>query len=378
MENPKFLMYVDGKGSANNNKYYNMFPQGSTFKAEYGRVGSSPQVANYPISLFNKKYKEKINKGYTDITDLKQQKVVIDQMSGNKSFDEFYDVFRKYTGDSVRKTYLIDSCSQLQIDEAQKILNTIQSESNLDNVNDLLLELYKVIPRVIYKVQNELLTDLSVKDKKIQKEQDALDSMTSSNIVYSSNPFKDLNISFEEIQVTKEIENLIYSTMKRYSCKIYKVFEIKNNTLELEYENWYNKQKNKHTELLIHGTRNPNVFSILKSGLLIRPTNAAMISGAAYGEGTYFSAHADKSLGYTGYDNDKIFFLHDVHMGNYFTYDGWYRDGKSISRNQMNYNSLQKLGYDSLYVKAGDGLLNSEYIVYNTCQYKYKYLIWLK
>jgi hypothetical protein len=44
----------------------------------------------------------------------------------------------------------------------------------------------------------------------------------------------------------------------------------------------------------------------------------------------------------------------------------------------MNYRDLKKRGCDSLYVEAGDGLLNSEYIVYNTEQYFYNYLIWMK
>ncbi len=128
----------------------------------------------------------------------------------------------------------------------------------------------------------------------------------------------------------------------------------------------------------LYGTRNPNVFNILKSGLLIRPSNAATISGAAYGEGIYHSAHTAKSLNYTGYDNDKIFFIQNVHMGKEYTYNGWYRDGKDISRSQMNYKDLKKLGYDSLYVRPGDGLQNSEYIVYNKEQTITEYLLWLK
>ena len=124
--------------------------------------------------------------------------------------------------------------------------------------------------------------------------------------------------------------------------------------------------------------RNANVFSILKSDLLVRPSNAATISGAAYGEGIYHSFHTDKSLNYTGYDNDKIFFIQNVHMGKPYTYNGWYRDSKDISRENMNYKYLSSKGYDSLYVKPGDGLLNSEYIVYNQEQTVTNYLIWLK
>jgi len=65
-------------------------------------------------------------------------------------------------------------------------------------------------------------------------------------------------------------------------------------------------------------------------------------------------------------------------MGNPFTYEGWYRDGKSISRSQMNYNYLKSIGNDSLYVKPGDGLRNSEYIVFNADQTDTNYLVWMK
>ena len=57
-----------------------------------------------------------------------------------------------------------------------------------------------------------------------------------------------------------------------------------------------------------------------------------------------------------------------------FIYDGWYK-GNSFT---LCYGELQKRGFDSTYVKAGNGLLNSEIIAYNEEQYRIKYIIWLK
>ena len=65
---PLYLVMVTA--SANNNKYYRMTPNGSTWIAEYGRVGSSPQRREYSMSQWNSKYNEKISKGYVDQTDL--------------------------------------------------------------------------------------------------------------------------------------------------------------------------------------------------------------------------------------------------------------------------------------------------------------------
>lgn len=373
-----FLVYVDASDTTQNNKYYNMEELGAQFKVEYGRIGSTKTELFYPISKWNSTYSSKVKKGYKDISDLKEAKTVVSSGSGNSAFDEFYDTFQKYTGASVRRNYVIESCTPQQILQAQTLLNQIVPLTDLEQINKLLLELYKVIPRRMSNVRDYLVTDTAQINPRVSTEQNAIDSMDSSNITQVSNPFLTLGIEFEEIKNHKEIENFIYSTMSGKNLKIHKIFRILKPELKTQHDAWVEKQEDKKIQLLIHGTRNPNIFSILKSGLLIRPTNAAVISGAAYGEGTYFSHHTAKSLGYTGSDQDKIFILHDVHVGKQYTYKGWYREGKDISRSEMNYRDLKKRGCDSLYVEAGDGLLNSEYIVYNTEQYFYNYLIWMK
>src|ERR1035441_10082906 len=55
----------------NNNKYYFLFEQGDgTFKVEYGRVDSTKQTTSYNMSQWDTKYREKLKKGYKDITEL--------------------------------------------------------------------------------------------------------------------------------------------------------------------------------------------------------------------------------------------------------------------------------------------------------------------
>ena len=49
----KYLLMVTEN---NNNKYYEMIPNGNSFTVKYGRVGASAQVASYPESQFDKKY----------------------------------------------------------------------------------------------------------------------------------------------------------------------------------------------------------------------------------------------------------------------------------------------------------------------------------
>lgn len=379
-----FLMFVDIKKGVQSNKLYNMYPSkdGTSFTIEYGRVGNKNLATHTydDMSKWSSLYNSKIRKGYKDITDLKMDTVITEDSSGNNAFDEFYEKFSTYAKIVVQNTYVSDGCTQAQINEAQNVINLISKTRKKSDINDLFLELYKVIPRKMKNVDDFLIKKIKDKQPFLQREQNALDSMNSSNIIHTTSPYKELGVDFSEVVDISAMEKLLYPTMggrRGNIATIHKVYAIKDMVTEKRFQDWLKVQDNKKTELLIHGTRNANVFGILKSGLLIRPAGA-IISGAIYGNGIYHSAHSAKSLGYTGYDNDKLFLIQNVHMGNPYTYNGWYRDGKDLSRDEMNYKDLKKNGYDSLFVKAGDGLLDSEYIVYNSDQTTTNFLVWMK
>lgn len=370
----KFLIYVD---PSNSNKYYNMELVGSTIKVEYGRVGVTTMTASYPSSKWNSLLNSKLKKGYEDVTDLKTSVDVIIKESDNKDFNSFFDTFKQYTGNFVKSAYSVEKCTAAQIKAAQEVINELSLTNDLHKFNNSLISLFKIIPRRMSNVSTYLLGNINDKNRIITREQDSLDAMDSLISINVNNPFEELNIDFKEIDTPAHIKALFdMGNNGRY--KIYKCYEVVDKTNIDSYNKWLSEQKNQTVLPLIHGTRNPNVFGILKTGLLIRPSNAAVISGAAYGNGIYHSAHTTKSLGYTGYDSDKLFFIQDVHMGNMYEYSGWYRDGKGLDRNKMNYTDLKSMGYDSLFVKPGDGLLNSEYIVYNKEQSITKFLLHLK
>ena len=67
---PRHLVMVTA--GANNNKYYDMKPQGDMWVATYGRIGNGSQTRTYSKREWDKKYNEKIRKGYIDQTDLIQ------------------------------------------------------------------------------------------------------------------------------------------------------------------------------------------------------------------------------------------------------------------------------------------------------------------
>ena len=74
---PRYLVMVTA--SANNNKYYKQIPHGDSWTAEYGRVGSSSQRREYPMSQWNSKYNEKIRKGYVDQSDLVEDLIQVEK-----------------------------------------------------------------------------------------------------------------------------------------------------------------------------------------------------------------------------------------------------------------------------------------------------------
>lgn len=146
------------------------------------------------------------------------------------------------------------------------------------------------------------------------------------------------------------------------------------------------QQDKKHiskTKLLWHGSRNENWWSIINTGLVLRPTNA-VITGKMFGFGIYYAPKARKSLGYTslsgsywarGNSNSAFMALMDVAYGK--PYDVHSFDSKYYD---FNYERLQKTcpGANCLHAHAGSMLRNDEIIVYKEDQCTIKYLVELR
>lgn len=373
----KYCKLVNVSDKNNNKKYEMQENKNGTFTASWGRVGLTASSKVYSMDKWYSTYNSKIRKGYIDITN----NYITE--GGRFTFDdadvkEFFDVFSNYVKNIVSENYLSDNINVNTIEKCRGFISDL-NYAVLHDVNDILLEIFKLIPRKMQKVNDFLCNDLLDINNIIQRETDLLDNLSSNNqvtITENKDFCKYFNIEMV-YDFNEDIKKFINSTNNTRN-NIYKIFKITHKETQKNFDDWVSKQDNKTTKLLIHGTRNGNIFNILKTGLLIRPSTASYISGNIYGLGIYNSAHATKSLGYVGYDNDKILLMQNVHLGNYYTYNGWYRDGKDISNTEMNYKDLKRKGYDSLFVKEGDGLQNSEYIVYNACQTTTNYLVWMK
>ena len=396
---PTYLIMVTAE---NNNKYYNCFPEGDNFRVEYGRVNSTKTITNYPMSKWESQISSKIKKGYKDVTDLKTALVEEIKTDGtkykdieNESVRRIIEKLRSLARDTVKKNYSVSSASVTEemVYEAQLVINNLISIKSVNKFNDELLKLFEIIPRKMDNVRSYLIKSIDEIDKVISREQDLLDIMRGQIVTKSTateNKDKEIDNSgitiLDEMGITMrectpEEINEIKDCMKESSYHFSKAWRVDNISTRKKYEEFIKAYNIKNTKLLFHGSRTENWFSILKTGLKIRPTNA-ITTGAMFGFGSYFAPKCQKSIGYTslggsywagGKDNTAYMALFDTAYGNpYMVYSF---DSKYYS---LNYNKLPN-GCNCLHASSSKGMLrNDEIVYYKEEQATIKYLVEIK
>lgn len=398
---PRYLVMVTA--SANNNKYYKQIPHGDSWTAEYGRVGSSPQRREYPMSQWESKYKEKIRKGYVDQSELVEDLIQIEipekskyKEIENQAIAEIVKRLQDMARKTISENYNISSnkVTHAMVDEAQSILTSLLEVQTKKEFNEILLHLFSVIPRKMGNVKGYLADSQSDFIKIIQKEQDLLDVMkgqvvekqtieeSDQTVEQVENTILDqLGLVFEECD-SKDIA-IIKDALGSCSDKFYRAWRVKNIKTQERYDRFVRENNIKNTKLLFHGSRNENWWSIINTGLVLRPTNA-VITGKMFGYGLYYAPKARKSLGYTslsgsywarGNASFGFMALMDVAYGK--PYDVYSFDSKYYN---FNYERLQEScpGANCLHAHEGSMLRNDEIIVYKEDQCTIHYLIELR
>lgn len=383
------LVYVSQN---NNNKYYKMLENSDgTWTAKYGRVGYAEQVQSYPSGQWDKKYKEKLRKGYKDITSLRADEKTTDFIDiSNSKINSFISTLYRYSKETVAKNYTISASNVtlVQVNEAQKIINDLVSatsvfKNNTDEINKLLIGLYTIIPRRMNNVKNYLLQNIYDQDwvrRRISDEQDLLDTMQQQVELHkvdkteSTTILDALGIKVEEIDDQEHA--LIKKLLGENSHQYLQAFKVLNLKTEVEY----NKVSVNNESILWHGSRNPNWLNILKTGLLIKPAGI-MTTGSMFGNGIYFANKARKSIGYTslsgsywarGNENKGYLALYSVRLGKQYVTQG------SLNVRDVNHLKSQYGNVDSVYAKAGSSLYNDEFIIYTPQQCSIRYIVEIK
>lgn len=397
---PTYLVMCSAQ---NNNKYYNIFPEGDRIRIEYGRIDATKTTVYYPISKFESQIKSKLKKGYVDVTDLKKD--LVEEISSanpespyreieNEAVRLIVEKLQSLARDTIRKNYTVKASAVTQdmVDTAQKIIDALANlSSTVKEFNDNLLKLFTVIPRKMGNVRDYLANDTEDFAKIISKEQDLLDVMrgqiyvkpeiepVTSTEKKQQTILEELGLVMEE--ATKDDVALIKTLMNESADKFRKAWRVTNLKTQERFDKFVDENNIKDTRLLFHGSRSENFWSIMKTGLVLRPTNA-VITGKMFGFGCYYAPKCAKSIGYTslsgsywahGGNNTAYMALFDVAYGT--PYDVYNFDSKYYN---LDYNKLQqfKPGANCLHAHADRGMLrNDEIVVYKEDQMTIKYLI---
>ena len=380
----------------NNNKYYYMEDlHNGSFKVSYGRVGASETVLTYPISLWDKKYSEKLKKGYIDVT----EKITSVKKTGELDISDpdvkdLIQFLMSEAKQSIKRDYQIsaESVTEEQIEEAQAIIdkisnyiqieNTLSSTLDVNVINNQLRILYSVIPRRMIDTRNYFLkaSNTQFLYELLQSEQSRLDTLKSQ---VNINQVSSDGITLDELGFTCELaseeDKDIIRKNTDFRLTNHRVFKISNKETEAVFNPDHIK-----TKLLYHGSRNENFLSILQTGLKIRP-KGVQTTGSMFGDGIYAANKARKSIGYTslrgsywasGHSNRAYLAIFEFATGKEWnlldsqSWSGW------MSR--IDESQVKSKGCDSVFAKGGVDLRNDEYVVYNSNQCTIRYLIELK
>ncbi|QHT69451.1 ADP-ribose polymerase [Rhodocytophaga rosea] len=393
--------------SDNNNKFYEMKENADgTFKVSYGRVGGTPAYQTYPVREWEKKYREKVNKGYKDQTHLfvdSDDEIELADVD-NPAVQEFINMLMQYAKKSVSANYNVtaEQVTKKQVEEAQRLLDNVVAKikvgMDLKDFNDGLLRLFAVIPRKMGNVKDHLIQSAATKEeinaieKVLADEQATLDVMRGQVDINARkkeategkkekiNILQTMGLEVEPV-TEKEIIEMIKDKMQEEAGKFYRAFKVKNHKSQKAYEEWFTAKPNKKEELFWHGSRNENWISIMETGLVLRPANA-VITGKMFGYGLYFADKFRKSLNYSSLSGsywtrgsaDRGFLaLYKVHVGKQLHI----QKHEPAWCYELTEENLKKKGkdLDSLFAEGGADLRNNEYIVYNQAQCAIQYLI---
>lgn len=397
---PRYLVMVT---SVNNNKYYKQIPHGDTWTAEYGRVGAAPQTAEYPMSKWESKFREKIKKGYVDQSDLVEDLIEVEKPKTkseykeieNKAIAEIVERLQAMARQAISDNYSISSnkVTKAMVDEAQNVLTNLLAILSVSDFNDELIHLFTVIPRAMKEVSYYLASSKDDIPKIIKREQDLLDVMKGQVVVKKAqdnlketeskeeNPhtiLEALGLVFEECD-DEDIE-IIKKNLGADKSRFCKAWRVTNTDTRRRFNEFVTKENIKDTRLLWHGSRNENWWSIINTGLVLSPTNA-VITGKMFGYGIYTSSLARKSVGYSslqgsywagGQDRRAYMALMEVAYGK--PYDVYSFDSRFY---KFNYDTLKKASplASCLHAHAGSMLRNDEIVIYREDQITIKYLV---
>lgn len=352
----------------------------------------------YPIEQWDEFYRDKIKRGYRFFSG---EETIVKKVDKKESdFMPLSDAKVKYIVD-----FLLDAAQQV-FDKSYTIsIEAISNEmmsfgkSVLDDLalhrknlsvaefNNKLKVLYAAIPRRMDKLSDFLAKQKADYDNLIvlnQEMYDMVSGLLENQKMQSKANKKTILEAFNlEIRaVTNEEKDAILKMMGESSDRYMDAWSVINKTTQRNFDEFCQKEtltKENGIDLLFHGSRTENFWSIITNGLTINPSGV-VINGKMFGNGTYFAPKAQKSMGYAsargsywakGNMSSGILAVYQVATGKQYHPDS--------SDSSLSWKKLQELcpGAHCTWAYGGRRgfLYNDEVIVYQNQQSTIKYLI---
>lgn len=379
----------------NHNKEYIMTaesPNSDFFVVNYGRVGAKYVSKKYPMVQWDKKYQEKVNKGYVDVSQYYSAKYVesdefkaIEDPKVAKLVKSLIEKARSF----VKKKYNFEiaNTTDAMIKDVQQHIDKLMDEDlSVEEFNRILLKIFNIIPRKMKHVEEHLAKEKRDFARIVEEEQRILDAMAgqvySGTVEESQSKTKDKtildnsNLSIRPCTPKEEKQIKKYLTPES-ACLFKQAFRVVNERTEKRFHEYCenNEIGSDDIHFYYHGSLSENFWNIITLGLTINPV--AKTAGKMFGFGTYFATRAKKSIRYTDLGN-----IHRLNADTGFlaVYKVAYKKPWDIYKwkpehTHLRYENVKKKGYDAVFAHKGESLVNNEIIVYQDCQSTIQYLI---
>ena len=389
--------YLTMVSAENNNKFYHMHaPAGGKFLVEYGRIGGTGGFGGrvmshtYDESEWDAVYANRMAHGYKDISDqyfaLKGEVKQPEETKPEKQTftTRIMAMLKGFVSRFMESNYTVrsENITSAMVNEADRILGRLQEQTDVEDFNRVLCDLWMIIPRAMYNTRSLVASSSSDFDRIVSREANYLDTVRalvcdtvkidpakSGNLTSVSGYCDAHGISIYE--TSPKDDEMLKRLMGHDAHRFVRAYKISNGPQEVRFAKYAADKGN--VKMLFHGTVNENLYSIVGNGLLLNPN--ARITGKMFGTGSYFAPKAGKSIGYTsingsywanGRSNTAFLLVFDVAMGNVYNTSSpdhaW--DSPSFHRR-----------YDSVHAHAGSCLRNDEIIVYNEAASCIRYMI---
>ena len=298
----------------------------NTFRLSEGRVGIEvgrykPISREYPMDDWNIQFMRFINKGYIVTKEVKQAKKEILKSGfsfGGCSYKELEDTsvqsvitnLIRYTNAALSSQYKIkvSDITDYQMKMGREILDNLTDNYESMSVsafNNELYRLFSIVPRRMDFINKVIAKTDSDKQNVLAREQELFDLMISQ--VKNHSLVADTKLTVLDAfdlswrEATEQEKINIIRKMGSIGNRLSNAWRITNNKTERCFNSYCKKENLTEQDgisHLFHGSRNENFWSIITNGLTINPKNV-VITGKAFGNGTYFAPNANKSYGYT-------------------------------------------------------------------------------